>query len=60
MASLAHLARAASLAAVAAVVAIEPAFAGQTAVPGPLLGAGAPALGLFAAGYYLIRKRRSR
>jgi lipopolysaccharide export LptBFGC system permease protein LptF len=34
-----------------------PAFAG-TPVPGPLLGVGAPALALFAGGYYLIRKRR--
>jgi hypothetical protein len=40
-----------------ATVAAEPALA-STPVPGPLLGAGAPALALFAVGYYLIRKRR--
>lgn len=40
-----------------AFVAAEPAFAGQ-AVPGPILGLGAPAFALFAGGYYLIRKRR--
>lgn len=35
----------------------DPAFAGNP-VPGPLLAAGAPALALFAAGYYLVRRRR--
>jgi hypothetical protein len=35
----------------------SPALAGS-AVPGPLLAAGAPALALFAGGYYLIRRRR--
>ena len=35
----------------------SPAFAG-TVTPGPLLAAGAPALALFAGGYYLIRRRR--
>lgn len=36
-----------------------PALAGAP-VPGPLLGVGAPALALFAGGYYLIRRRRAR
>lgn len=35
----------------------SPAFAGSP-VPGPLLAAGAPALAIFAGGYYLIRRRR--
>jgi lipopolysaccharide export LptBFGC system permease protein LptF len=35
----------------------SPALAGAAA-PGPLLAAGAPALALFAGGYYLIRRRR--
>jgi len=35
----------------------DPALAGITA-PGPLLAAGAPALAIFAAGYYLVRRRR--
>jgi hypothetical protein len=42
-----------------ATIAASPVQAGTT-VPGPLLGAGAPALALFAGAYYLIRKRRSR
>lgn len=60
MASVANVARGAALAAAAAIVAVEPAIAGVSAVPGPLLGAGAPALALLAGGYYWIRKRRSR
>jgi len=35
----------------------DPALAGNT-VPGPLLAAGAPVLAVFAAGYYLVRRRR--
>jgi lipopolysaccharide export LptBFGC system permease protein LptF len=35
----------------------SPAMAGVTA-PGPLLAAGAPALALFAGGYYLVRRYR--
>lgn len=35
----------------------SPALAGSP-VPGPLLAAGAPALAVFAGGYYLIRRRR--
>jgi LPXTG-motif cell wall-anchored protein len=60
MATGANLVRGAALVAISAVVAVEPAFAGVTPVPGPLLAAGAPALALLAGGYYLIRKRRSR
>ena len=35
-----------------------PAIAGVTA-PGPMIGAGLPALALFGAGYWLIRRRRA-
>ena len=41
----------------AAFFAAAPAMAGITA-PGPLLAAGAPVLAVFAAGYYLVRRRR--
>lgn len=43
-----------------AVVAVgtDAAWAGITPVPGPALGAGLPALALFGAGYWLIRRRR--
>lgn len=37
--------------------AADPAFAGFP-VPGPVLGAGLPALAVIAGGYYLIRRRR--
>ena len=37
--------------------AADPALAGVT-VPGPVLGAGLPALAVIAGGYYLIRRRR--
>jgi hypothetical protein len=41
--------------------AATPALAGVPApVPGPLIGAGAPALALLGGAYYLIRKRRRR
>jgi len=41
--------------------AATPAMAGVPApVPGPLIGAGAPALALLGGAYYLIRKRRER
>ncbi len=46
-------------AAAVAFVAVDPALA-SAPIPGPLLGAGAPVLALFAAGYYLLRKRRMR
>lgn len=36
-----------------------PAFAG-IAAPGPVIGAGLPALAAIGAGYWLIRKRRQR
>ncbi len=42
---------------VAAAAAAAPALAG-TPVPGPLIGAGLPALALFAGGYWLIRRMR--
>jgi len=60
MVSVVNAARGAALVTVSAIVAFEPAFAGITPVPGPLLAAGAPALALLAGGYYLIRKRHSR
>jgi hypothetical protein len=41
-----------------AAVATDPAWAGLPPVPGPALGAGLPALALFGAGYWLIRRRR--
>jgi len=60
MVTLVNAARGSALVAISAIIAVEPAFAGVTPVPGPLLAAGAPALALLAGGYYLIRKRRSR
>ena len=41
-----------------ATVAVDPAFAGMLPVPGPMIGAGAPALALFGVGYWMIRRRR--
>jgi hypothetical protein len=41
-----------------AIVATDAAVAGFLPVPGPAIGAGAPALAVFAAGYWLIRRRR--
>jgi hypothetical protein len=38
-------------------VAADPAWAGNP-TPGPAIGAGLPALALFGAGYWLIRRRR--
>ena len=52
------LLRVAAGAALVSLVATDPALAGIVPVPGPLLGAGRPALALFGAGYGLIRKRR--
>ena len=43
----------------AALVTATPALAG-TVVPGPVLGAGAPALAVIAGGYWLIRRYRRR
>jgi hypothetical protein len=39
-------------------VATGPAVAGFLPAPGPMVGAGAPALALFGVGYWLIRRRR--
>lgn len=50
--------RAAAFSIVASALA-TPAFAGFAA-PGPVLGAGLPALVVIGAGYWLIRKRRQR
>jgi|1185.fasta_scaffold1370755_2 hypothetical protein len=50
----------AATATLAALAAASPAYAGITPVPAPLLGAGIPALALFAGGYALIRRRRGR
>lgn len=46
-------------AAAVSMVAAGPAFAGVP-VPGPVVGAGLPALAVIAGGYYLIRRRRNR
>jgi hypothetical protein len=37
---------------------IEPALAGGQIVPGPIVGAGLPALAILAGGYWLVRKVR--
>jgi hypothetical protein len=50
--------RIATAAALFAAVATDPALAGVTPTPGPMIGAGAPALVLFGAGYWLLRRRR--
>jgi hypothetical protein len=60
MVKLDRIMRAGALAGIIAFLAADPALAGVQAVPGPLLGAGLPALAVFAAGYYVIRKRRRR
>jgi hypothetical protein len=41
-----------------ATVATDAALAGTLPAPGPMIGAGAPALAVFAAGYWLIRRRK--
>ncbi len=46
-------------AAAASAIAASPALAGVP-IPGPVLGAGAPALAVIAGGYYLIRRYRRR
>lgn len=51
-------ARILGIAAVSLLVA-DPALAGAP-IPGPVLGAGAPALAVIAGAYWLIRRRRSR
>ena len=40
--------------------ATEPSLAGGAPVPGPIVGAGLPALAILAGGYWLIRKVRER
>jgi hypothetical protein len=52
------LLRYAAATALFAIFATDAASAGNTAVPGPMIGAGAPALAVFAAGYWLIRRRK--
>jgi hypothetical protein len=43
------------------IASIEPAFAGNgAAVPGPIIGAGLPALAILGGGYWLIRKLRGQ
>ena len=37
---------------------IEPAFATGPAVPGPIIGAGLPALAILGGGYWLVKKLR--
>jgi hypothetical protein len=49
--------RATAVFAGAAFIAADPALAGFP-VPGPVLGAGLPALAIVAGGYWLIRRRR--
>lgn len=57
-----RLAATASITAAALVGLAGPALAGAppAVVPGPLLGVGAPALALFAGGYWLVRRLRNR
>jgi hypothetical protein len=49
-----------AVAGAAVALAADPAWAGALPVPGPAIGAGLPALALFGAGYWLIRRRRRR
>jgi hypothetical protein len=60
MVKLDRMLRAGALVGIAAFLAAEPALAGKVPVPGPVLGAGLPALAVFAAGYYMVRKLRRR
>jgi hypothetical protein len=57
MARIVKLLAAASGSALVSVIAASPALAGSP-VPGPVVGAGLPALAVIAGGYYLIRRRR--
>ncbi|HEX8655030.1 MAG TPA: hypothetical protein VF693_07395 [Allosphingosinicella sp.] len=57
MKQLKSIASGAAFFASAVFLAADPALAGFP-VPGPVLGAGLPALALIAGGYYLIRRRR--
>ena len=58
--SISSIARKCAIATVTAFVIVDPVVAGMiaTPVPSPLMGAGVPALAAFAAGYWVIRKRR--
>jgi len=58
MRSAANLLRVAAGVLLVTMTAVDPAFAGITPVPGPMIGAGVPALALFGVGYWLIRRRR--
>lgn len=57
-----RIAAASFVAIVAATGLAAPALAGVVTptVPGPLLGVGAPAVALFAGGYWLVRRLRNR
>jgi hypothetical protein len=57
MARIVKLLAAASGSALVSVIAASPALAGSP-VPGPVVGAGLPALAVIAGGYYLIRRGR--
>ena len=50
--------RAAALVGMTTFIAADPALAGVSPLPAPVLAAGAPALALFGAGYYLVRRMR--
>jgi lipopolysaccharide export LptBFGC system permease protein LptF len=41
-------------------LAATPSFAGSVGAPAPLIGAGLPALAVFGAGYWAVRKLRRR
>jgi len=50
-----------ALAALGVIIAsIEPAFAGSTPVPAPIVGAGLPVLAVVGGGYWLVKKLRER
>jgi hypothetical protein len=42
------------------IASIEPALAGATAVPAPIIGAGLPVLAVLGGGYWLVKKLRER
>jgi len=42
------------------IASIEPAFAGNTPVPAPIVGAGLPVLAVLGGGYWLVKKLRKR
>jgi hypothetical protein len=57
MRTLSNMLRFTAAVGLAAFAAAGPALAGNVPVPGPVIGAGLPALALFGAGYWLIRRR---